>query len=108
MNDRSERQPNRWRSRATVAFGVFAVIAALLLFAEHRMHLVPWLPWALLAACPLMHIFMHGSHGRHRDHAGERSPGSDADRTAAPVSRARSTIDAGNGQAQVHRDGGRS
>jgi hypothetical protein len=28
------------------------------------------LPWLLLAACPLMHLFMHGGHGGHGDHRG--------------------------------------
>jgi hypothetical protein len=45
-------------------FVVFAAIAAFLLLAEHRAHIVPYLPWLLLAACPLMHVFMH--HGKHR------------------------------------------
>jgi hypothetical protein len=44
----------------------FLVLAGFYLIAEHRAHLwlvLPWLPWLLLLACPLMHIFMHGSHG---------------------------------------------
>jgi hypothetical protein len=28
---------------------------------------VPYLPWLFLAACPLMHMFMHHGHGRHHD-----------------------------------------
>jgi len=30
---------------------------------EHRAHLLGWLPWLFLLACPLMHVFMHGGHG---------------------------------------------
>ena len=60
-------QPNRnsdvWSSRVKVAFLVFAAIGAFLLIAEHRAHVVPFLPWLFLAACPLMHVFMHGDHG---------------------------------------------
>jgi hypothetical protein len=26
------------------------------------------LPWLLLAACPLMHVFMHHGHGGHQHH----------------------------------------
>jgi hypothetical protein len=37
---------------------VFAVIGAFFLIAEHRAHLFPYLPWLLLAVCPLMHLFM--------------------------------------------------
>jgi len=34
---------------------------------EHRAHLLQALPWILLAACPLLHIFMHRGHGDHGD-----------------------------------------
>lgn len=30
---------------------------------EHQAHLLGWLPWLFLLACPLMHVFMHGGHG---------------------------------------------
>lgn len=48
----------------------FAAIAAFLLFTEHRAHVLGLLPWLLLAACPLMHLFMHGGHG----HGGSSGP----------------------------------
>ena len=41
------------------AFIGFALIAAFFLFAEHRAHLLGALPWLLLAACPLLHLFGH-------------------------------------------------
>ena len=61
-----------------VALAVFAAAAAFYLFAEHRAHLFGVLPYLLLLACPLVHIFMHGRHGgnggsgadRHARHAG--------------------------------------
>lgn len=38
------------------------------LFTEHRQHVVAYLPFLFLAACPLMHMFMHrGHHHRHDD-----------------------------------------
>jgi hypothetical protein len=40
-----------------------------LLIAEHWAHLLPYLPWVFLAACPLMHLFMHGGHGHRHDGA---------------------------------------
>ena len=43
----------------------FLVIAAFFLFTEHRAHLFGVLPYLLLLACPLMHLFMHGRHGGH-------------------------------------------
>jgi hypothetical protein len=36
------------------------------LLTEHTAHVFGVLPWLLILACPLMHIFMHhGRHGRH-------------------------------------------
>jgi hypothetical protein len=32
---------------------------------------LPFLPWLLLAACALLHRFMHGGHGRHRHDGGQ-------------------------------------
>ena len=57
-----------WASRAKVAFGIFAIVGAFFLVAEHRAHVLPFLPWLLLAACPLMHMFMHGGHGHGQGH----------------------------------------
>jgi hypothetical protein len=55
--------PGFWRSRAGIAFAVFAVpVAAYLLF-NHTAHVFQWLPFGLILLCPLMHIFMHGGHG---------------------------------------------
>ena len=55
---------NNNTSRITIVMIAFAAIGAFLLLAEHRAHVLPFLPWLLLAACPLMHIFMHRGHGR--------------------------------------------
>ncbi|MDE2185051.1 MAG: DUF2933 domain-containing protein [Alphaproteobacteria bacterium] len=49
---------------------VFLAIAGYFLVTEHSAHLalaVPYLPWLLLLACPLMHVFMHHGHGGHAD-----------------------------------------
>ena len=54
-----------WRSRYAVGFIVFSAVAAYFLLSEHRAHFLGALPWLLLAACPLMHVFMHGGHGDH-------------------------------------------
>jgi hypothetical protein len=48
----------------------FLAVAAYFLWTEHRAHVVSALPWLLLLACPLMHVFMHGGHGGHGGHAG--------------------------------------
>ena len=49
--------------RAWWVFGGFAAFVVILFTLEHRAHLVDWLPWLILLACPLMHVFMHGGHG---------------------------------------------
>ena len=72
--------PPWWRTRTGLAFLGFMAIAAFFLVTEHRAHLalaVPYLPWLLLAACPLMHLFMHGGHGGHGsgDRASDRDAG---------------------------------
>ncbi len=55
------------RRAATWAFYGFLAIGAFFLLAEHRAHLLGWLPFLLLAMCPLIHFF-HGGHGSHSGH----------------------------------------
>ena len=79
-------KPGFFGSRANVVLVVFLAIAGFYLVAEHRAHLwlaLPWLPWLLLLACPLLHLFMHGGHGGHggSGDVGEDPPG---DRQASP------------------------
>ena len=61
------------RSRFSIALLAFLAIAGYFLWTEHQAHVwaaVPYLPWLLLLACPLLHLFMHGGHGGHGDHRG--------------------------------------
>ena len=54
------------RTPAGMALCVFLAIAAFFLWTEHRAHVLGVLPWLLVAACPLLHLFMHrGGHGGH-------------------------------------------
>ena len=53
-----------------VLWGFLAVIA-FFLFTEHRAHVFGLLPYLLLLACPLMHLFHHRGHHRHRDGSGK-------------------------------------
>ena len=51
---------------AGIALCVFLAIAAFFLWVEHRAHVLGVLPWLLVAACPLLHLFMRrGGHGAH-------------------------------------------
>jgi hypothetical protein len=70
MTDQTEHDEHEWSARARWTLLVFAIVGAFFLAAEHRAHIVPLLPWLLLAACPLMHLFMHGSHRGHGGHYG--------------------------------------
>lgn len=67
-----------------VGFWLLIGIAAFFLVTEHRAHLVTglfWLPFLLLLACPLIHMFGHG-HGGHAGHSSNRRGG--GDRPPAP------------------------
>ena len=67
-----------WTSRAFLACAAFLVIAGVLLWTEHLAHALGYLPFLLILACPLMHIFMHGGHGGHGGHA--HQPSTDRER----------------------------
>lgn len=41
----------------------FLAIAGFFLLTEHRAHVLGVLPFLLLLACPLLHLFHHGRHG---------------------------------------------
>ena len=52
-------------SRArTALLGLIAVGAAAIAY-DHRIHVIGALPYLLLLACPLMHLFMMHGHGDH-------------------------------------------
>lgn len=69
--DHSAEPPPFWRSRYAIGLLVMGAVAAYFLLSEHRAHFIYWLPFLLLLACPLMHIFMHHGHGSHGSgHAG--------------------------------------
>ena len=57
-----------WSSRYAIGLLVIGGVAAYFLLTEHLAHVVGALPFLLLLACPLMHVFMHGGHGHHRGH----------------------------------------
>ncbi len=70
MNDHA--QTPWWRTPSGLVLCGFLAIAAFFLLTEHTAHVFGALPYLLLAACPLMHIFMHHGHGRH--HGGGHGP----------------------------------
>ncbi len=67
--------PSFWRSRYAVGLLIMGAVAAWYFWAEHRAHLLGALPYLILLACPLMHVFMHRGHGEHQPHSDEKSQG---------------------------------
>ena len=70
-----------FRFRANWVLIGFLAIGGFYLLTEHRAHLIPYLgylPFLLILACPLMHVFMHGGHGGHGGGDDSRSRSADA------------------------------
>lgn len=64
MDDHSHHENGGGKAGRWV-FGGFVLVAGFFLFTEHRAHLFGILPYLLLLACPLMHLFHgHGGHGQ--------------------------------------------
>lgn len=109
MNEQTQSREDVISRRMKQAFVLFAIIGGFFIVAEHRAHLIPYLPWLFLAACPLMHVFMRHGHGGHQHHGSSDKPDLQRNATSAsgntappgPVySESRST--------SQHRHGGRS
>jgi hypothetical protein len=74
IEDRAQSQGGFLRSRGGLVLLGFFAIVGVLLFTEHRAHVLGALLYLPLLLCPLMHLFMHGGHGHgiHGQHNGER------------------------------------
>ncbi len=59
------------RIPAWLAACVFLGMAVFLLWEEHKVHIMGALPYLLLLACPLIHLFMHRGHGHGGHHTDE-------------------------------------
>ena len=72
MEDQHGSDGGGWfKPRAQWVLLAFLAIAGFFLITEHRAHLLGFLPFLILLACPLLH-FMHGGHG---DHGQDQSQG---------------------------------
>ncbi|WP_342246280.1 DUF2933 domain-containing protein [Pseudomonas sp. OTU5201] len=58
--------PSFWGSRYSVGLVVMGGVAGYFLLTEHLAHVLQALPYLLLLACPLMHVFMHHGHVGHQ------------------------------------------
>jgi Protein of unknown function (DUF2933) len=68
-----------WSSRYAIGLVIIGAVAAYFLLTEHLAHVLGALPYLLLLACPLMHVFMHhghGGHGGHESHQQSKPDGS--------------------------------
>ena len=63
------------RARPMLAAIGFLIVAAFFLSTEHRAHLFGLLPFLLLLACSLLHMFGHGGHGGHAAQGGHARGG---------------------------------
>lgn len=64
------------KAKANIAMVLFLIIGAYFLVTEHRAHLSGWLPYwpyVLLLACPLIHLFMHRGHDHDNYESSESS-----------------------------------
>lgn len=73
MNDKHFSRRRQRGAASTLVFVGFALVALFFLLTEHRAHFFGWLPFLLLAACPLLHMF-HGGHGGHGGHGADDEP----------------------------------
>lgn len=69
-------QPEGVHIPVWLGVGIFLAIATFFLWEEHRAHLLGILPYLLLLACPVVHLFMHRGHGGHGHHDHSDSGGS--------------------------------
>jgi hypothetical protein len=65
-HEQSTSAPSFWRSPVGIVCTLIAIAASVYLWFAHQDRVLALLPYALLAACPLMHMFMHHGHGGHR------------------------------------------
>lgn len=66
--------PGFWRSRYGIVLIGFLLVIGFFLLTEHTAHVLGALPYLLLAACPLMHLFMHHGHGEHQHEMHAKDP----------------------------------
>jgi hypothetical protein len=56
----------RWSAYSVLLMAIGS-LGAYFLLTRHYAHVLDALPFLLLLACPLMHVFMHQGHGGHAD-----------------------------------------
>jgi hypothetical protein len=67
MGSNSTRSERNRDSRWSIVLVLFLAIAGYFLITEHLAHTLYVLPWLLVLACPLLHLWHHSGHGSHED-----------------------------------------
>jgi len=79
--DQEHQQPPSFGlSSSGLALLVAAAVGGFYLVTEHTAHLFGALPYLVVLACPLMHIFMHRGHGHGGHHHGQHKSSDDEQR----------------------------
>lgn len=73
--DQQHARPSFWKTPFGIVATLIAVVATVYLSIAHKDHFLALLPFAILAACPLMHVFMHRGHGGHAHGAKPKNNG---------------------------------
>jgi hypothetical protein len=81
MNHEQHEQP-WWRTPIGLVTYGFLIVVGFFLLTEHTAHVFGALPWLLILACPLMHLFMH--HGHHGGHGQGRQSNPDEEGEGRP------------------------
>jgi hypothetical protein len=68
MDHQQQIEAKQHSSRSKWVLIGFLIVAAFFLWSEHRAHFLGVLPYLLVLACPLMHLFHHGHHRHHGNH----------------------------------------
>lgn len=66
-----------WQTSSGMLLIVLFAVGGYFLIKEHAAHIGENWILLILLLCPLMHIFMHGGHGRHEDHGEDHHRHSD-------------------------------
>jgi hypothetical protein len=72
QHDNQPRRSPNWSQINQWLLWIGLAAAVAWLFFRHGEHLSNLLPFLILLACPLMHLFGHGGHGGHGRHGQER------------------------------------
>ena len=76
-SDEHASHPAFWRSRYAAGLVIIGGVAVFFLFTQHRAHFLGALPFLLILACPLMHLFMHHGHDKRKHRNSDHGQGRD-------------------------------